>query len=116
MSSSILNDVKHMLGLLPTETAFDGDILIHINSVMSTLAQLGVGPVVGFTVMNATTQWDEFVTDARLHPVKSYMFLRVKLLFDPPQTGFAIQSMDRQIQELEWRLNSVADYELPNAQ
>lgn len=107
--SSILDDVKHMLGLLPNETAFDSDVIIHINSVFGTLTQLGVGPDVGFMITDNTAQWNDFVTDVVLNPVKSYMFLRVKLFFDPPQTHFTIGSMDRQIQELEWRLLVAAD-------
>lgn len=107
--SSILDDVKHMLGLLPAETAFDSDITIHINSVLSTLNQLGVGPSDGFMIADNTAQWSEFATDNFLNPVKSYMFLRVKLLFDPPQTGFTVASMDRQILELEYRLFVSAD-------
>lgn len=109
MSSSILDDVKHMLGLLPSEHAFDSDVVIHINSVFGTLHQLGVGPNEGFMIMGDTEQWDDFFTDSRLNPVKSYVFLRVKLLFDPPQTGFTVGSMDRQISELEWRLLVAAD-------
>lgn len=107
--SSILNDVKHTLGLLPAETAFDTDIILHINSVLGTLNQLGVGPNDGYMIEGTDEEWSAFFSDTRLNPVKSYMFLRVKLLFDPPQVGFVIASMDRQIQELEWRLFVEAD-------
>lgn len=109
MSSSILEDVKHMLGLLPSETAFDSDVINHINFVFGVLHQIGVGPQVGFMITDNTTQWDEFITDARLNGVKSYMFLRVKLLFDQPQVGFVLASMERQITELEFRLNVAAE-------
>jgi hypothetical protein len=108
--SSILDDVKHMLGLLPAETAFDSDVIIHINSVFGVLHQLGVGPPGGFRIDDNSTDWDDFITDDRLNGVKSYMFLRVKLFFDPPQTGFTEQSMQRQITELEYRLNVAAEY------
>lgn len=107
--SSILDDVKHALGLLPEETAFDSDVIMHINSVFSTLHQLGIGPGEGFMISDNQAQWDDSITDILLNSVKSYMFLRVKLLFDPPQIGFVISSMDRQIQELEWRLMIEAD-------
>lgn len=107
--SSILDDVKHMLGLLPGDTSFNSDVVIHINSVFATLQQLGVGPDNGYMIMGATEQWDDFFTDMVLNPVKSYMFLRVKLLFDPPQTGFTVGAMERQIQELEYRLFVAAD-------
>lgn len=110
MSGSILNDVKHMLGHLPEQTAFDPDIIIGINSAISTLTQLGVGPVEGYMIQNEENQWDEFVDDKRLNLVKSYIFLKVKLVFDPPGTGFVVGSMERQITELEYRINVVVDY------
>lgn len=110
MSTSILNDVKHQLGLLPGDTAFDIDITIAINSAISSLTQLGVGPVEGYEVVNQDNTWDQFVADKRLNSVKSYIFLKVKLVFDPPGTGFVVASMERQIQELEFRINSVIDY------
>lgn len=110
--SSILDDVKHMLGLLPSETAFDSDVTIHINTVFTTLYQLGVGPPAGFMIEDNTTQWDEFITDDRLNGVKSYMFLRVKLIFDPPATGFTQAAMERQILELEWRLRLEAEEQI----
>lgn len=113
--SSILDDVKHMLGLLPAETAFDSDVIIHINSVFGTLHQLGVGPDGGFSISNNTAQWSDFFSEMILNPVKSYTFLRVKLLFDPPQTGFTVSSIDRQIQELEWRLLVAAESDIPPA-
>lgn len=109
--SSILDDVKHMLGLLPEDTAFDSDVMIHINSVFGFLRQLGVGSQDGFVITGDTEEWDDFITDNRLNLVKSYVFLRVKLLFDPPQTGFTQQAMERQITEMEYRLNVIADYE-----
>ena len=107
--SSILNDVKHMLGLLPSENAFDSDVMIHINTVFTTLYQLGVGPPGGYMLEDQTDEWDDFITDDRLNAVKSYLFLRVKLLFDQPQIGFVIASMDRQILELEYRLRLEAE-------
>lgn len=109
MSSSIMDDVKHMLGLLPAETAFDSDVMIHVNTIFTTLHQLGVGSDEGFMIEDNSTQWDEFITDDRLNGIKSYMFLRAKLLFDPPQVGFVIASMDRQIAELEWRIRLEAE-------
>lgn len=108
--SSILEDVKHMLGHTPEQTAFDTDIMIGINTVLSTLTQLGVGPIEGYQITGAQNEWDEFADDPRLNAVKSYVFLKVKLMFDPPGTGFVVQSMERQIQELEYRINVVVDY------
>lgn len=110
MTTSILNDVKHTLGLLPEDTAFDTDIMIFINGTFGVLAQLGVGPAVGFQITGPEETWAQFTTDPRLNAVKSYIFLSVKLLFDPPETGFVLASMERQQREMEYRLNVVADY------
>src|SRR4051794_18297408 len=110
MSTSILDDVKHMLGLLPDNTSFDSDIIIHINSTFGTLTQLGVGPTEGYMITDNQSTWDEFFDDPRLNAVKSYVFLCAKLMFDPPTSGFVTDSMNRQKQEMEFRLNVVADY------
>lgn len=109
-SSSILNDVKHTLGLLPEDTAFDSDIMMHINSTFGTLTQLGVGSVLGFQITGPENEWVEFFTDPRLNAVKSYIFLCVSMLHSPPDTGFVLNSMERQKDALEFRLNVVADY------
>lgn len=104
--SSILNDTKKVLGLEPEYKAFDIDVLMHINSVFSTLDQLGVGPVGGFAISDDTTEWTAFIgNDPRLNSVKTYMFLKVRLLFDPPSTSYLITAAKEQAQELEWRLN-----------
>jgi len=108
--SSILDDIKHMLGITPEETAFDVDIINFINGALGTLTQLGVGLVVGYQITNKDNQWSEFYTDPRLNAVRTYVFLRTKIAFDPPTTGFTQQAYERQIQELEFRLNVVADY------
>lgn len=108
--SSILNDVKHMLGHTEDDTDFDQDIVIFINGVFGTLTQLGVGPAIGFQISGPGNQWEEFFTDPRLNSVKSYIFLKAKMMFNPPDTGFVLSSMERQVQELEFRLNVVADY------
>lgn len=106
MSTSILNSVKKVLGLAEDYTAFDPDIVLHINSVFSTLQQLGVGPTEGFEIEGATGTWDSFLgADPRLNNVKTYVSLRVRMLFDPPTTGHHVNAMQAQIQELEWRLN-----------
>lgn len=110
MSTSILDDVKHNLGLLPEDTSFDQSVITHINSAISILTQLGVGPVEGYEISDAGNMWDEFVDDKRLNSVKSYIFLKVKLMFDPPGTGFVLASQERQIQEMEYRINTVVDY------
>lgn len=108
--SKILDDVKNQLGLLPDDNTFDTTITIHINTVMMTLTQLGVGPEEGFALETGNETWDQLIGDRRLNAVKSYVYLRVKLLFDPPNTGFVMASADRQIQELEFRLNAEVDF------
>lgn len=109
-TDSILATVKQMLGLTPEYTAFDLDVITHINSVFTTLHQLGVGPEVGYIVTGLEEQWREFLEDdTNINAVKSYVFLRVRLLFDPPSTSFVLASMESQIKELEWRLNVQAE-------
>lgn len=108
--SSILNDVKHALGHPESVTSFDQDLILFINGVFGTLNQLGIGEAVGYQIVDETNEWEEFYTDPRLNAVKSYIILCVKMQFDPPQSGFLTQAMERQKSELEYRLNVVADY------
>lgn len=106
MSDSILTSTKKILGLEENYTAYDQDVLIHINSVFSILNQLGLGPEDGFMINDATTVWEDFLgVDSRLNSVKTYVYLRVRLLFDPPTTSYLITAFNEQIRELEWRLN-----------
>lgn len=106
MNQSILSSIKKVLNLPADYTAFDEDVLLHINSVFSTLNQLGIGPEDGYMIEDATPTWDAFLGgDNRINSVKSYVFLRVRMLFDPPTTSFLLDAMNKQIQELEWRLN-----------
>jgi hypothetical protein len=107
MEPSILNSVKKVLGIAAEYLAFDQDIMMHINTALATLTQLGVGPATGFTVDDVSDDWSDFVdpTDHQYNAVKSYVFLRVRMLFDPPQTSYLINAQNDQIKELEWRLN-----------
>ena len=103
---SILDSTKKILGLDPEYDVFDVDIITHINSAFFTLNQLGVGPAEGFMIVDDAATWSEYLGgQINLNAVKTYVYLRVRLLFDPPQTSFAISAMEKQIQELEWRLN-----------
>ena len=106
MEQSILTSTKKVLGIAADYTAFDQDIITHINTAFSTLTQLGVGPAEGFMIDDDAPVWTDFIgNDLQYNAVKSYVFLRVRMLFDPPQTSYLITAMERQIQELEWRLN-----------
>lgn len=106
MSDSILDTVKKVVGIDPDYTAFDLDIMMHINTVFSDLHQLGVGPEAGFEVTTKNDKWSDFIgTSPVVNNVKTYTYLRVKLLFDPPPTSFALDAMKQQIEELAWRIN-----------
>lgn len=106
METSILISTKKILGLAADYTVWDLDIITHINSAFSTLTQLGVGPPAGFMIEDETTEWLDFLgDDLQLNSVKTYIYLRVKLLFDPPSTSYAITAMNDQVEQLEWRLN-----------
>src|SRR5215475_15743193 len=118
MENSILISTKKILGIAEEYTAFDLDIITHINTAFSTLTQLGVGPANGFMIEDDTAQWSDFITDnpvstydvatsddLQYNSVRSYVFLRVKQLFDPPTTSYLIDATNQQIKELEWRLN-----------
>lgn len=105
MVASILTTIKKSLGVEDDVTAFDVDILMHINSVFSTLNQIGVGPDVGFQIEDSTATWDSFLgTDPRLNNVKTYIYLKVRLLFDPPSTSFTIKALEDMAHEIETRL------------
>lgn len=106
MEPSILNSIKKVIGVSESDASFDVDILMHINSVFSTLNQIGIGPEEGFMIEDSTTTWDAFIgNDLRLNMVKTYIHLRVRMIFDQPGTSYAMDSMNKQIQEFEWRLN-----------
>lgn len=108
--NSILTSIKKLLGVPEEYDVFDTDIIIHINSAFSTLNQLGVGPPDGFYIEDATEQWGMFLgDDKQINSVKTYIYLKVRLLFDPPTTSFAIDAMKKQAEELEWRLNVQTD-------
>lgn len=112
---SILISVKKMLGITSEYTHFDADIIMHINSVFMILNQLGVGPREGFSISSDVETWDEFTNDnLTIESVKSYMYLKVGLLFDPPTSSNVLEARNRLVSELEWRLNAIADTESQN--
>jgi hypothetical protein len=103
---SILTSTKKILGIVEADENFDLDVLTHINAVFSTLNQLGIGPEDGYMIEDKTATWDAFLgSDKRLNSVKTYVYLRVRLLFDPPTTSYLISSLQEQLKEIEWRLN-----------
>jgi hypothetical protein len=105
VAQSILTSTKKILGLPEQDTSFDIDIEMHINSVLAVLTQVGIGPD-GFAIDGPDATWDDFLgTDPVLNMAKTYVYLRVRLIFDTPTTSYAIDSMKAQIQEFEWRLN-----------
>lgn len=108
---SILTSIKKLLGITEKYEHFDADIIMHINSVFMILTQMGVGPSEGFTIEDDTTEWSDYSVDmVPIESVKTYIYLRVRLLFDPPSSSAVIESMNRTINELEWRLNSSVDF------
>lgn len=107
---SILTSIKKMLGIADAYEHFDVDLIMHINSVFTILTQLGVGPSEGFAINDKTAVWGDFISDeAKLMLVKSYMLLKVRLLFDPPLSSAVLECYKTQISEYEWRLNVAAE-------
>lgn len=107
---SILTSIKKLLGIAEDYEHFDTDLIMHINSVFMILKQLGIGPPEGFVIKDDSSVWEDFIEDqTKLQAVKSYMYLKVKLLFDPPLSSAVVDSVNRSINELEWRLNVEAD-------
>lgn len=110
MEESILTSIKKLLGITEEYEHFDQDLIIHINSVLSVLTQLGVGPSEGFSIEDENATWDDFIPeDKRLSSIRSYVYMKVKLLFDPPLSSSVMESMNRMISEFEWRLNVAAE-------
>lgn len=101
---SILTSIKKLLGIQAEYTSFDMDILMHINTVFAELNQMGVGPENGFMIEDESTVWDDYSTSFNLSMVRTYIFLKVRLLFDPPTSSTLMDSINRNISELEWRL------------
>ena len=107
---SILTSIKKMLGIEESYEHFDADIIMHINSVLATLTQLGAGPESGFSISDKTATWSDFIGSAtNLDAIRSYIYLKVRLLFDPPTVAAVLESMNRQASEYEWRINISAE-------
>lgn len=110
MSDSILTSIKKLLGIHEDDESFDQDVIIHINTVFMILTQLGVGPEKGFRIEDASTTWDEFIPDEEfLDSVKTYVYLKVKLIFDPSMSSVVTEAIKATIAELEWRINTFVE-------
>lgn len=112
MNDSILTSIKKLLGIPEEYEHFDMDIIIHINSVLMGLTQMGIGDPKGFVITDSTQTWNDYLPGGeliKLSAVKSYIFMKVKLAFDPPQTSFVIDAYNKQINEFEWRMYVTAE-------
>lgn len=109
-TESILSSIKKLLGPGEDDTQFDDDITMHINSAIMRLNQLGIGPPGGYSITDKTNTWGELIGARKdLDAVKSYIYLKVRLIFDPPQSGFLIDAIKSQITELDSTLNMQAE-------
>lgn len=107
---SILNSIKKLLNISKDDNNFNTDIIININSVFTTLRQLGVGPSNGYRITDQDDKWTDFIkNEEMLDSIKTYVYLKVKLVFDPPLNTSLLESFERQIKELEWRLNVLVE-------
>ena len=109
METSILKSMKKVLGIPEDDDAFDETLLIHINSTFATLHHLGVGPDDAFFIEDDTAVWSAFIEGPEYNSVKTYVGLKLRVLFDPPESSFGITAMEKQITEFEWRLNQVRE-------
>lgn len=101
---SILLSIKKLLGIDASYTIFDGDLILHINTAFAILNQIGIGPEEGYMIESEDQCWDEYVSDTNLNMVKTFIFLNVRINFDPPSSTALLDSMNRTINELTWRL------------
>ena len=112
---SILTSIKKLLGIEEDYTQFDTDIIMYINSALMNLNQLGVGIEGGFTIEDATSSWSDLIGDRKdIQGVKTYIYLKTRLVFDPPQMGYLVDSITNQISELEWRLTVQVENSIHN--
>ncbi len=104
---SILKSIKHLLLIPDADTQFDNDIIVHVNTVLSNLVQMGVGPKDGFVITGNSETWSDFIgDDPKLQPAKTYVYIKVRMIFDPPSSSAVMDAYNRQASELEYRLYS----------
>lgn len=106
MNGSILDSIKKNLGIVPEYTAFDDQIILDINAAFSTLHQLGFGPDEGFEITGVDEFWSDIIEEPRFNFVKSYVCMKVRVMFDPPTSSYALDALNKQIAEYEWRIKS----------
>lgn len=107
---SVLTSIKKLLGITEEYDQFDQDLIIHINAVLMVLTQIGVGPSNGMIINDSSTTWNDILSDtSNIEAVKTYVYLKVKMIFDPPSSSSVADAMNRSINEYEWRLNINAD-------
>jgi hypothetical protein len=111
MEQSILKSTKKILGVGDDDESFDLDIITHINSAFSVLTDLGVGPEAGFVIEDADVEWDSYLTDdpVQLSRVKTCVYMRTRLLFDPPTVSYLLEAAKEILRENEWRLNATRE-------
>jgi hypothetical protein len=104
-STKILDDIKKQIGIVPEYLEFDDQLIMDLNAAFNTLHQLGFGPEEGFSIDKDTT-WEEVLKTKRLNFIKSYVSMKVRVMFDPPTSSFALDALNKQIAEYEWRITS----------
>jgi hypothetical protein len=110
MEDSIFKTIKGLLGPDADYNEFDQDIIVFINSAIATLTQLGIGPDSGFRITGENETWQDFLGDATdLDSVKSYIYMKVRIAFDPPTSSFVMSAYEEACKEYEWRLNVAVD-------
>lgn len=111
MNESILTTIKKRLGIEEEDTSFDNDVIMEINTVFMILNQLGVGPELPFVITDKSSTWSDFDDNINtIRSVESYIYIRVRLMFDPPSNSFVVDAMNQTAKEIEWRLNIVSDH------
>ena len=109
MYNSIIDDTKEFLGIPKAVKDFDPALILHCNTVIAALTQLGVGPEEGFQVIDDTDIWEELIQERNLHNIKSYVYLKINLKFNPPANATLVNSMESQLREIEWRISIEVD-------
>lgn len=103
---SILNDIKEQCGIIPDYTVFDNQLIVDINSAFATLHQLGYGPEEGFSIEGQNEEWDDLITSKRFNFIKNYVIAKVHLMFDPPTSSVAVEQLNKEVDQYEWRITS----------